>query len=54
MKRLFVETVPPKKNREEIIGRTVPQKKWSEVIGSYSPGKKIVKRLLVGKVPPKK
>ena len=54
MKRLFVETVQPKKNREEIIGRTDPQKKWIEVIGSYSPGKKIVKRLLVGTVPPKK
>ena len=39
MKRLFVGTVPPK-NSEEVIGR-------------YSPTKKIVKRLLVGTVPQK-
>ena len=50
MKRLLSHL---KKNNEEIISRNSTTKKWSEVIGSYSPGKKIVKRLLVGTVPPK-
>ena len=40
MKRLLVRTVPPKKNSEEVIGR-------------YTPTKKIVKRLFVGTVPKK-
>ena len=54
MKRLFVGTVPNKKKGEEVIVGNSPTKKWSEVIGSYTPAKKIVKRLLVGTVPPTK
>ena len=45
--------IPTKKN-EEVIGRNSSIKENSEeVIGRYSPTKKIVKRLLVGTVPPK-
>ena len=54
MKRLLVGTVPPK-NSEEVIGRNSSTKKIVKklLVGTVPP-KKIVKRLLVGTVPPKK
>ena len=52
MKRLFVGTVPPKKGKRLMVG-TVSSKNSEDVIGRYSPTKKIVKRLFVGTVPPK-
>ena len=51
---LLVGTVPPK-NSEEVIGRYTPAKKIVKRLSVGTvPQKKLVKRLFVGTVPPKK